>query len=55
MFVVVKQDINITDNLLGLSLILKADTEIYLDLDENVAFWNGIHFDINPDEYNVLN
>lgn len=55
MFVVVNQDINVFDVILGVSCIIKANTEIYLDVQENIAFWDGLHFDIAPEEYNVLN
>lgn len=34
---------------------IPVDTTIYVDIDSSVGYFNGIHFDVYPDEYILLN
>lgn len=42
-------------NFEGEWVVLTEGTDVYVDLEENIAFVNGIHFDIAKDEYTVIN
>jgi hypothetical protein len=35
-------------------IVIPADTEVYVDQTESIAYASGYHFDISRDEYTML-
>lgn len=39
----------------GEQVVIPEDTQVYFDKLEGVAFWNDIHFHLEPSEYITMN